>query len=152
MTTYEKTFVNPLLAMAFIDGLLYTCDPDIECKKPVRKSANEWLVVIMDHNEDDEVEENEKEPIDAIENNQSTSSQLVPIKSKTIVDISEPIKNNMEPVEIKAKEPERTIEIEADYEDSNKCPKCKNGGFGICESCGAIVEPDANEMMNIMGI
>ena len=54
MKLYEKVFVNPLLALAFKDGVDFANDPDLKALEPKKEGPNKWIVLIEDNNEDDD--------------------------------------------------------------------------------------------------
>ena len=59
MKTYERTFTNPLLALAFTDGVSFA-NPNYICKQPDRKGENKWVVEIEEYEEDETIT---KEPV-----------------------------------------------------------------------------------------
>ena len=48
MKTYEHLFVNPLLAMSFIDGVNFLDDENLIISGPIRESDAVWKVTIID--------------------------------------------------------------------------------------------------------
>jgi len=55
VTTYVRTFANPLLALAFKDGIDYVGDPDFRALPP-KKEGDMWEVLIehqVDEDDDD---------------------------------------------------------------------------------------------------
>lgn len=60
MKNYNRTFVNPLLAMAFKEGVEWINDDDIECLEPYKDEQEKvWVIEILDHREDDTDESDE---------------------------------------------------------------------------------------------
>lgn len=59
MRQYEQTFANPLLAMAFKDGIDFVGDPDMKALNPSKATdgSTKWVVVIEDTNDYDDDEE-----------------------------------------------------------------------------------------------
>lgn len=150
MRVYEKSFVNPLLALAFIDGILYTMDPDIFCEKPKRKSDDEWIVMVSDNNQDDDVDENYDEILVNSVKNKNNEDDEKEIISAVEVNNNE---EDMAPREIRLEPKLSTANAEwahdiNEFVGSGKCEKCKDGNFGICNDCGSINEP--NDLMNVL--
>ncbi len=56
MRTYEQTFANPLLALAFKAGVDIVGDQDITATAPRRANdgSKNWVVMILDETEDEE--------------------------------------------------------------------------------------------------
>lgn len=48
---YAKSFVNPIIALAFKEGIDFVGDPDYKASPP-RKEGENWIVII--HHDDDE--------------------------------------------------------------------------------------------------
>jgi hypothetical protein len=58
MNLYTKTFVNPLLALAFKDGLEFAADPEYKVMEPKQEGPNKWIVIIEhDDGDDDDLED-----------------------------------------------------------------------------------------------
>ncbi len=56
MRQYEQVFANPLLAMAFKDGVDFVGDPDMRAHNPKKAidGTSNWVVVIEDDTDEDE--------------------------------------------------------------------------------------------------
>lgn len=54
MKTYERTFINPLLALAFTDGVSFS-NPNYICKRPERKGETKWVVEIEEYEENETI-------------------------------------------------------------------------------------------------
>lgn len=54
MKVIVRTFVNPLLAIAFKDGVDFVGDPDYKAMEPKQEGANKWTVLVEHDDGDDE--------------------------------------------------------------------------------------------------
>lgn len=57
ITTYVRTFANPLLALAFKEGVDYVGDPDFKALEP-KKDGDLWEVII-EHEVEDDADDND---------------------------------------------------------------------------------------------
>lgn len=58
---YPKSFVNPLLALAFKDGIEFVSDPDYKASEP-RKEGDKWVVIVTHDDDDDDDEQVDNKP------------------------------------------------------------------------------------------
>lgn len=58
MKVYVKTFINPLLAIAFKEGVDFVGDPDYKAMDP-KKEGDEWEVLVEHDGDDDVSDDNE---------------------------------------------------------------------------------------------
>lgn len=92
MKVYERRFVNPLLALAFKDGMEYVNDPDYRVYDPKRE-GNEWVVLIEDQcDDDDDTEASIVAEVISEKEDEDDFSKL------TFNQFLERTKHNMEPV------------------------------------------------------
>lgn len=119
MKIYIKTFVNPLLAIAFKDGVDFVDDPDYKAMAPKKEGPNKW-VVLVEH--DDDTEPVVSTAVTPLVKKQSTLrdyedrfKEMRPITARSapgeIVDT---------PVKITAEQPE----VEDDESEPKGCGQC----------------------------
>lgn len=69
---YVRSFANPLLAMAFKDGIDYVGDPDFRALEP-KKEGDMWEVIVEHEVEDDDEEVTPIGPVPAKNHSQSNT-------------------------------------------------------------------------------
>lgn len=60
MKITEKSFVNPLLAQAFIEGVSFSNNINLTCRTPRKDSPTKWVVIIENEEKTDDVESTTK--------------------------------------------------------------------------------------------
>lgn len=111
MKLYQKTFVNPLLAIAFKDGIEFINDPDYKAMDPKEEGLNKWTVLIEYNGDDDDDEENDTvihSSSDKFDANRYFDNQVKP-KLKTLRDYENHL-NKMKPRSI-GKQAETIAEV-----------------------------------------
>lgn len=68
MKTTEKVFVNPLCALAFIEGISFAGNLNLTCKPPRKEGSARWVVV---------VEDDEKNQVKTIANKDGSQPQQI---------------------------------------------------------------------------
>lgn len=144
MKTFERVFVNPLLAWAWIDGCNFVNDDGVRCSKPKKTGPHEWVVTIEDDDSDEGVvEDDEEKPIPG----------YVPIKVVTIGPEERPetfddFKKELDlsPVDMKKLSIDR---FNIEMSSCGKCVPCKMG-----QDCMLIIQAackDTNFMLPMRG-
>lgn len=88
---YPKSFVNPLLALAFKEGIDFVEDPDYKASQP-KHEGDKWVVLVEhDDNDDDD---------DVIMHSTVSVSKAVPDKKRTLHNYEDRLKN-MKPLTAK---------------------------------------------------
>jgi len=90
MKQYEKTFVNPLLAKAFKDGIEFANDSFLKVSEP-KKEGDKWILLIEDTEEDDEINEELSVVVSAKVDNSETKKDLTWEDVKHTIKVAEAI-------------------------------------------------------------
>jgi len=97
MKIYPKTFVNPLLAIAFKEGIDFIGDPDYKALEPKRE-GNKW-VVIVEHEDDDDDDDVLAE---SVKNNVIIMEPTEPVKKQATFHDYEDRLKKMQPITAKS--------------------------------------------------
>jgi hypothetical protein len=129
MRQYEQKFANPLLALAFVDGVEFVGDPDMRALNPTKADDGTWVVVIEDTTDDEE----EEQPATISKNDKPdtriTFEEYKAITKKNMVPISAPREPILTPTIFKTiAEPSSTriIPDVIDFVPAGNCGKCVN--------------------------
>lgn len=116
---YPKTFVNPLLAIAFKEGIDFVGDPDFKATGP-KKEGEKWIVTV-EHNDDDDEEEDtshstvNKSPTTTLREFEDRFKRMTPIMPRVA-----PKEIIHQPVKIEA-------ETDIDMTPCGECLPCSQG-------------------------
>jgi len=127
MKLYEKTFVNPLLAMAFKDGIEFIADPDYKVMEPKQEGPNKWVVLIEHEDDDDDYDEivptvptvAEPKRQVTLRDYEERLKQMTPIEAKSSNEIIHP------PIKISGEELQLLNDV---LWPCGECIPCLNGG------------------------
>jgi len=127
-----KTYPNPLLALAFRDGVNFVGDPDYKALEP-KKEGDKWEVIIEHEDDEDDVA------------NTTIGPELPPKKQTTLRDFEERL-TKMKPVAAKSA-PEvihHPVKIISKYNYNpvwpcGECVPCSNGQDCIAEINAALM-------------
>lgn len=72
---YPKTFINPLVALAFKEGIDFVGDPDYNALEP-KKEGDKWVVLIEHTDDDDDDESNDEIVHSTVKHTQQKISTL----------------------------------------------------------------------------
>ncbi len=120
---YTKTFVNPLLALAFKDGVDFVGDPDYKALEPKREATG-WVVVI-EHDDDDDDDEGEivHSTVNVVDKNATTTVRDFEDRLKKM----KPIVPKTAPREIIHKPVKAQNVEEVDMTPCGECLPCSQG-------------------------
>lgn len=120
---YPKTFVNPLLAIAFKEGVDFVGDPDYRVSEP--KQENDRWVVIVEHDDDDDDEP--VKPLLTKHDYEDRLKHMIPVIAK-----SAPPEVIHLPVKISSEPPEFLSDTSDTTQPCGECMACKQGQKQDC--------------------